>query len=270
MREVTSTNTVSEVISILQQRTTLLDAVHATPKDKRTLVADLNCSRSTVDRAVRELEALGLLTYGDGGYESTVCGQLAAEEYRQFEQRIEILLELQPFLQWMSLTEFDLQLEWLADADLLLPKPNDPYAMIHRHVTLLQGATHIECMLPLTGLQASEAVYESVVEKGARCETVVEPGVAETFQQPEYAELIEELMATGRSPIFVCDKPIPYFVGVFDEEVVQIGVDEDGEPRAILETESEEVCAWAQQKIEEYKQQSTKLRSSQLASKTDA
>ncbi len=52
------------------------------PLYKRDLVAAVDRSRSTVDRAVRELEDAGLVERVDGGYVATVAGRLAAEEYR--------------------------------------------------------------------------------------------------------------------------------------------------------------------------------------------
>lgn len=250
---------VPEVIDILRQRAGFIERVQEDAKDKRTLVESLDCSRSTVDRGVRELEALELLTYGEDGYEPTVCGELAAVEYRRFERRMELLLAFQPFLEWIPPAAFDLELEWLADAELLLPEAGDPYAMINRHVQLVKHAQSGTALLPLTGLHAHEAGYESIVKQGGEGELIVSPTVAKTLQDdPGYAELTEEMVATGRFDIYVYDGPIPYAVLLLDE-TVQIGVDEGGEPRALLETESEQVRTWAEEKIETYKQQSTNL-----------
>jgi Mn-dependent DtxR family transcriptional regulator len=50
-----------------------------TPAEKGVLAGELDRSRSTVDRAVRDPEAAGLVERTDGGYATTLAGRLAAE-----------------------------------------------------------------------------------------------------------------------------------------------------------------------------------------------
>lgn len=249
-----------ETVHRIANRIELLERLDADPTDKRVLVDDLDCSRSTVDRAIRELEVEDFVEYRNGGYALTPCGRLIAGAYRRFEDRLATVERLEPLLQWLPLSAFDLDPRLLADAELVLPEDNDPYAMVHRHVERLRNVDRGRFLLPLTGLHAQEAAYESVVERGASMELVVERGVAETFQtNPQYAEMFGEILDTGRVTVFVYDDSIPYYVGVLDE-IVQIGVDEAGEPRALLEVaDSEAVRAWARNKIRNYKRQSQKL-----------
>lgn len=249
-----------ETVRRIANRIELLEHLDADPTDKRSLVDELDCSRSTVDRAMRELEVEDFVEYRDGGYALAPCGRLAAGAYRRFEERLETVERLQPLLRWLPLSAFDLDPHLLTDADLVVPEPNDPYAMVHRHVERLRNADRGRLLLPLTGLHAQEAAYESVVERGASMELVVERGVAETFRtNRRYADLFEEMLDTGRVTVFVYEDSIPYYVGVLDE-TVQIGVDEAGEPRALLEvTDSEEVRAWARSKITDYERRSQEL-----------
>jgi predicted transcriptional regulator len=255
----TTDNTVSEIIDTLGRRVDFLECVEEESKDKRTIADEFELSRSTLDRAVRELEALQLLSHGKDGYEPTVCGQLAAEEYRRLERRIEILCELQPFLRWVSPSSFDLELEWLADAELLLPEPGDPYAMVNRHVQLVNRSDSGKALLPVTGLHAHQAGAENVLERGGEFELIVTPDVARTLRDNQnYAELTEEMTETNCFDLFVYDGSIPYAVALLDD-TVQIAADEDGEPRALLESNAPEVRNWAKRKIERYKRQATKL-----------
>lgn len=62
------------------------------------------------------------------------------------------------------------------------------------------------------------------------------------------------MAATGRYQLFEFDGEIPYFIGILDD-AVQIGVDEAGKPRALLESEHPEVRTWAENTIEEYKEE---------------
>lgn len=89
---------------------------------------------------------------------------------------------------------------------------------------------------------------------------MVERSVAQVLQsKEEYADLVEEMEETGRIEIRVVNDSIPYYVGLLDE-TVQIGVeDDDGVPRALLETDSDEAREWAEQTYERYRQASEPL-----------
>lgn len=233
---------------------TLLEA----PKDKRTLVEDLSISRSTVDRATRELESLGLIRYTADGYTPTSVCERTATHFFELTDAIGLRRQWEPFLQWVPDDEFDLDFHLLEDAELLLPEQGDPWAMVNRHVQLLKEADYSRVLLPLCGLHAYEAVHQKIIDEGGRCDSVVAPSVANTLQSnPDYAELTEDLVPTGRFTVSVYKDEIPYFVGILDD-TVQIGVDENGEPRALLETDSPEIRDWAENVYTDYEQQAEK------------
>lgn len=245
-----------EMLDTALCRFSFMECLDDEPKDKRTLVDEVHCSRSTVNRGIRELESLDLVEYVDGGYRLSSIGKLVAADFADMAETIEIRLQFEPFLKWVPEDTFDLDLELLRDADLLLPKPGDPYAMVNRHVTVIERTYDHKFLLPLVGLHAQKATHSQVVENGAQCEMVVTPEVVDTLRSaPEYAELSEEMAATGRLHVYEFEADIPYFVGLLDD-TIQIGVDEEGEPRALLETTNTEVQDWAAATFEEYKQQS--------------
>lgn len=247
----------TEICSVVLKRWDVIDRLRDGPKDKRALVGDIDCSRSTVDRAIRELESMGIVEYRDGEYTVTPIGETIAGGLEEVMEAVETRLELEPFLEWIPEEEFDLALDHLSGAELWVPEPGDPWAMVNRHVVVLEEANDIRCVLPLTGLHAHEAVYEQVVDGGGRAELIVTPDVARTFRtDPAYADMTAELAATGRYRVFRYDDPIPYFVGVIDD-TVQFGADEGGEPRALLESTSPEVRRWAETEIEEYRRGAT-------------
>jgi predicted transcriptional regulator len=226
--------------------------------DKRELVASLGCSRSTIDRGVRELETLGVLTYENGVYRTTAAGEITTEALIDFVALVAVLDEFEEVLRWIPREAFDLDPRHLADAELLVPEPGNPYAMIDRHTRVLHEATTVRVLLLLTGLHAHEAAHNAVVNNGADCEIVCTPSVVETFRSPAFVDLSNEMAETGRHHIYVSRETIPYFVGVFDE-TVQIGVDRRGVPQALVETDSEEVREWANGVIDGYKRRATPL-----------
>ncbi len=246
----------TEILSIVLQRWEVVDSLREGPKDKRTLVGDVDCSRSTVDRAVRELESIGVVEYCEGDHAVTQLGETVAGGLEELVGTVERRIELEPFLEWVPEGEFDLDLDHLSRAELWLPEPGDPWAMVNRHVTVLEATEDVRCVLPLVGLHAYEAVYDGVVDGGS-AELIVTPDAARTLRtDPAYADMTWELATTGRYRLSRYDGSIPYFVGVLDD-TVQIGVDEAGEPRALLETTDPEARRWAEGEIEAYERGAT-------------
>lgn len=239
------------LVDVVRQRIDILDCLLDEEGnrgvDKRTLVERLDCSRSTVDRSVRELASLDLVTYDDGEYRPTTLGLLVVEEYRDFEERVETLERLEPALEWFPADEFGLDVGCLSGADVIVSTPNDPYAPANHHADVMAESESFRGLLPAVGLNQLEVGTEAVMESGHYQTLVVESGVAEQLRsKPHYAEKIDELLASGRVEIMVTEDDIPYFLGLYDE-TVHVGVDdEDGMPRALIETSAEEAREWAE------------------------
>jgi len=250
----------SELVDLLRRRADLLAYVREEPREKRAIVDGLGVPRSTLDRAIRELETAGLVSYEDGAYALTPAGEWLLAEFDRFVERAARTAELEPVLRWTDPEALDVDLRYLADADLWTPEPGDPWAMVNRHVRVLESADRIRGMLPLVGLHAVEAVRDRVVDDGADVRLVVDPGVAERFRTDEnYAPLVRDIQAGDRNTLAVFEGEIPFFLGVFDDEFVQVGVDEDSEPRALLESRRQEVLAWAEDTLSTYRREAIPL-----------
>lgn len=72
-----------EVVETLSRRRRILAALEDRPRRKRDLVDALDRSRSTIDRAIRELETLGFVERGGGTCRLTAAGRLALAEHRR-------------------------------------------------------------------------------------------------------------------------------------------------------------------------------------------
>jgi predicted transcriptional regulator len=142
--------------------------------------------------------------------------------------------------------------------------------MINRHVRVVEQTEAHQCLLPLVGLHGHKAAHKQIVDNGATGEIIVGPDALDTLlSDSDYAELTQEMAATGRFSLFQYDGDIPYFVGVLDD-VVQIGVDDDGTPRALLESQRSQVRAWAEDTFEEYKRLATPVTISEESTKARA
>lgn len=223
---------------------------------KSELTDRFDVSRITIRRNLDALKQQDLVCNSAREYEITPLGEVVVEDFSPAIDAIELVRKVRPFLRWFPEGELSFDVRALADATVVVADSNDPYAPVNRHIEALKEADHFRCLLPAIGLQAMSVARDRVVEHECRCEIVYSEGLAPTIQdQPEYKELAEELHQAHRCELLISDRVISFYLGLFGQRV-QIGVeDNDGMPRALVETNTDEVREWAEQTYEKYRMQ---------------
>lgn len=219
-----------------------------------TLRNDLDCSRPAVARNLDALEDRGWIRTSDGRYELTTAGAFVLEGFEQFLRTARAAERARPVLDHLRRADLDLDLAHLHDAAVVDGDRHDPLAMVNHHVSRIRGAECFRAVLPIVGLHAHETVNRRVLDGELTAELVVSTDVAETLRRdPDYAELTDDLLRTDRYDLLVTDEEIPFYLGVLND-VVQIGVDEAGDPRALVESDCEAVRTWAVDTIATYRE----------------
>lgn len=219
----------------------------------------LNVSRTTVTRNLDALKERNWVTEVNGEYAITRVGEMVADELFDLVEVMQTAARLEGVMEWIPDEKFDLDLRCLTNADITLADPSDPYAPAREHARRLESADEFRGLLPAVGHEPMRSARQGVLN-GARHELVFERPVAQVIQsKEEYTNLIEEMESTGRIEVRVVDDSIPYYVGLLDG-TVQIGVEDDnGLPRALLETDSDEARKWAERTYERYRRASESL-----------
>ena len=223
----------------------------------RELREQANSSRTTVQRNLESLVERGWVRNTNRRYELTLTGETIADRFIELVETVQLERRLQPFLTWVDRSDLNLDIELLADAELLVAEPGDPWSMINRQVQLIRETDNGGIgFLPFTGLHACEVAHNQILNHDASYELVVIPKIADThFSDPAYGNLFTEMINSGRLNYFVYEGDLPYSLVMIDG-TIQIIVADGDEPRAMLETDSEEVREWAEEKYESYKQRS--------------
>lgn len=243
-----------EFLARSETRVRLVKMLHQDGKMGRDEVRNrLNASRTTVQRNLDALEDRGWVRNGNRTYSLAPCGEIIAEDFLDLVETVSIAEQLQPVLQYIDRSQFDLDYSWLTEASVLTGEPGDPWSMVNRHVERLREVDDVRALLPLTGLHAMEVSHDQIVNHGAKAVHIASPDVIDTFENnPAYRKYYDELAETNRYQLYRYSDDIPYFLGILDD-IVQIGVDEDGEPRALLETKNATVRDWAEHTFAEYR-----------------
>lgn len=227
---------------------------------RRGLRDALDTSQSTVVRSVQALADRGWVETDNGTVRVTGTGKLVAAAFGDLLAAIDETTHLGPFLRWFPHDEFDLDLTQLRDATVTTSTTGDPYAPGRKQTEVVREATEFRTFLPSIELEGSKVIHDRVVAGDLTAELVVGPDVAETIQQGEYADLFEEQLRTDRLSLSAVDEPLPFYLGLDGEGLVQVGVEDDeGMPRSLLEIEREPVRAWAEGVYGEYRDLATEL-----------
>jgi len=246
-------NTDSEFVDVVNRRADLLAAL-AAPREKRELVAELGLSRSTVDRALRELESMGLVTRWDG-YRLTIPGRLVAELYAEFT---DALADVLPATDLLSVLPPDAPLDY-AMLDDGTVEPAEPPAWtkpLDGVLTLIGRADRMRVMFPtISRSEFVEAYYEATVDGGLPLDMVVTPELAD-YLGTAHDERIREMLARDHFGLFVTEH-VPYGLGVGrspDGASTALAVyGSGGEFRGLVRNEGLEAYVWAHEVVTEFR-----------------
>ena len=230
--------------------------VESGPATQREIRTQLDASRTTVSRSLQSLRDRGWVEKSDGAYRLSRAGRIIAAEFARLLDTVKTVEELSEFLRWYPA---DIDIPGLLDAndvEVTYSTDADPYAPARRQTEILHTAERLRILLPAIDLDSTKTITEQVTQRGLELETVVSPNVESTIESDEFAPLMREKMQTGRSAVFVARDSIPFYLGLTDDGRIQVGLaDEDGLPRALLETANESISSWAKSVYQDYREQ---------------
>lgn len=251
-----------EVLARSGNRVRLLETLlDEGPVEKCELAAECDVVRTTLQRNLDTLADRDLIQECDvRTYELTPVGEEVTRSLLELVKTTHTARRLAPLLKWLPNGAFDLEVRHLADAKLVEATEGDPYAPVNRHVAALETADSFRGVLSVVGQHALETAYDRIKATTAEHELVVGPEAATTLREDShYCDVVAELLETGQCRIYVSERSIPFYLGLVDDRV-QIGVeDEDGIPRALVETDAPDVFEWAENKYDEYRMTASPL-----------
>lgn len=242
-----------EAIAFLTRSRTRIRVLELASRDRATtrreFRARLDVARTTVQRNLDALAERGWLEATPDGYRRTRSGELLAAQVGELVDTVETVQRLRPVLDHAPLDDLDVEPQALADAEVTVAAPADPYAPVNRHVDALRTVDTVRLFTAVVGREAFEVVSERARAGECRGEVVLAPQTLETVRSdPSYAGLYDSLSGTDAVDLYVADGDLPYYLGLLGD-AVQLGVeDENGAPAALLETAAEPVRTWAESK----------------------
>ena len=248
-----------EFLAVVGRRADLLGALDGRAVRKPELEAELDVSRSTIDRGIRELEQRALVERTDGGYQRTLAGTLALEEYDRLRERVEGLARGGELLAALD-RNADLDSAMLADATIVERERTSPYRPVEELYDVVDAATEVRAF-DLTVHPQQVGTYRRNVENGMETELVFTAEVIERLVA-DHGPAFEETVETNRVGLWQAPEELPYGLVVAetpDGPVAVVVIYSDQGVVGYIRNDDPEAVAWARRRFERERERATRL-----------
>lgn len=245
-----------DIDEIVSKRREFLAALAEGPATKPELVARLETSRSTVDRAIDDLERHDFVRRPDDRYELTLAG---AQAYQCHETYLDQLADIADASDVMASLSPDVPFSTtlLENAEITVATPHDPHQPLERGRKIISEATRLRQIIPAIFPLCIDTVNERAGYE-MELDLVVPSDVTDSLLE-RYCEDISwqrnpdcrlyELDTTPPYALWVAETPDGTYTGLVVSSETSI--------RGLIVTDGEEAREWALDQFEQYKARAT-------------
>jgi len=239
-----------ERFKLVAKREGVLRKLREAPLEKPKLVDCVAVSRSTIDRAVRDLLEAGLIRRDEDGYRTTAIGALALQSYDRAKRTFDATFGARETLSLFEpVPEYSPQ--YLVDSDIFVLSQDEEIEVFQKLTDDITGAASFDCMLPFfPDTSILRSIYEAVVNNGARGRLVVRESLYRSLAT-NYEATMTTLRETDRFELLVGETP-PF--GLFvtrrgSMNVLWSTVTDDDGSQVLVRSTSENAAALGRQKV---------------------
>lgn len=239
--------------STLRSRHELLAALCEEPLTKPELADRVSVSRSTVDRAVKDLQLCECIEATGSRYRVTETGRLALEAYRSYRGTLETIEAASPVLD--SIPTGSIGFQFLRGATVDRPHPRAPLRVLEESRKLLYDARRLRGTGLIAFDQHLEHIEESVANGGLTCELLLDRELYESFEDAQREALREAIRPDGGT-LLVTSLEGSFTVWLIDDgstEHAGITVYEDNGIAGIIRNDDPAAVEWVREQYRERK-----------------
>jgi predicted transcriptional regulator len=255
------------ILDAVHKRQEVLASIDAHAAEKRELAVELDVSRSTVNRAVNELEEFDLVCETDDGYRLTAFGGFAYRGYRSFMDRYDAFVAAKPLFAYLP-DELPVALELVDEAEVIRSEPPAPEEPLTRLEDVVRAGESVEGTFPVVTYRCVELFETQARENEARVDLSFDEECLTYLTNQFHRELSLALELDNWTVRQIDDKP-PLGLVVVDDERFWLGAyDEDGGLKGAFVGEADGVVAWARNVLDRYREEGRRLRKPAVQNRT--
>jgi predicted transcriptional regulator len=232
-----------KVEDVLAKRGETLRALLEEPRAKRDLVDALDIPRSTLDRAVRELETAGLVEYRDGVYRPTLFGRTALETHEAYRRSLDDLASAADVVAPLP-PDSPLDRTFLVGAEVVASAPHMPDQVVGRLIESVGDADRIRGVAPVGMDGHLDAFRDATTTRPGGLELVLTPELFDHIARTRPEETLDTI-ETGRATLFRTEVPFRFGLWLADDREAGVVVYTDTGIRGVLVNDAEPAVEWA-------------------------
>lgn len=251
--------------SLLESRSDVLRLLLDGPTTKAELSDQLEVSRSTIDRAIRDLESVECLTRADGGFVASTTGRLALTEYDRYCERTQTLRDSHAFLSALP-DDAPITLDILHDATITIPTSHAPEEALQPSIELLREATTIRGTAPVVLSFYPDLFEECVREDDLTVELILADDVLATLPNM-MSDRVGPFVRHENVTLYRAGEPLPYALWVMDTpdgRVAGITAYDAGGVAGLLVNDSPRAVEWVDAQYEQCRKHAKAVESSSI------
>ncbi len=228
-----------------ENRVAVFESLVEETQGRDELRHQVDASRVTVARVLRELEARNWIEHADGEYAVTPVGEWVYDEFVHLVDEMEAERRLREAMQWFPFDLLTFDVRCLRDAEVILLDGSDATALIRRTVKFHRSGERVRGVARGVAPVFIDNQWELTVHGDTQVELVLTPETLDVIQaHPRSAQQFQEMLDEENARYSVCED-IPISIGIVDGTVGINLTDEQGVLKGGLVTDAEAVYRWA-------------------------
>jgi predicted transcriptional regulator len=233
---------------LLVRRGALLRRLAADPTGKDQLVDDLDVSRSTVDRGLRELRDHHFAERVEGGYRQTLLGAMVLSAFDSFSDRFDGLQRSRPALELLP-RHVDVDVALFEGVDVVEATEHDPTGPLDAQVALREAASEYRALAPQLNPRHVDTPTAAETTDDFQARVVLGDAALQRLLT-DYTDRLAAFLAHDDVQLRqVDDDSLPFHLSIGDGPegpAVGVLVYDGPEPRAWLANDTDAAVAWAE------------------------
>ena len=215
---------------------------------------DLDMPRSTFRRVLSELQEKRYIEKRGRGYVATPLGEYVEEHFSEYINKMGTVEKLSEFYEHVPPSELDVGIGTVAESDIVLSESFKPHAPVERFLEALDEGEELRGLAPVISNVYTEAYKKALLEDSPESEVVFSKKIAEAMLARQ-EDMFEYIISECLTQSYVYDGEFTLGLAIIDGEVFVGSYDSDGIMRGLLENDTEEMVAWAEDYYERHKQE---------------
>ncbi|MEF8840680.1 MAG: helix-turn-helix domain-containing protein [Haloarculaceae archaeon] len=246
-----------------ESRLAILRALEKRARDRRELKTETGISRSTLGRALGELEAHGWIERNGQTYETTTAGGLVLDQFASLLETLGGIQTLGDGLRYLPVEEMALDVRHFNDARLVTPTEFDPTEAFQYGIERMHESDTVRSVARTVPPPYVRAIHEDVTAGELAAEMILDSAYLDVIKDSDMAGPWRRIAANAEIRRY--EQYIPYRLIILDDVVHLWLCSDEGEQSGLLESEDPTVREWAESVYEEYRIETEPLDSATLS-----